>query len=134
MTSKERVLRNYTFQSVDRFTIDTVEGDAGPRHGHGAHQAIDTGVLGMRDGDGPANAGRAELFALEDRLDDVLAIGVLELPRGPQVFHHLADGRVLGGRLQFGIDGVADHEIGHAHAQSPFDRGRTEPRIPRCVE
>ena len=41
---------------------------------HGAHQAIDAGVLGVRDGHAAADAGAAQFLALQDGLDDALEL------------------------------------------------------------
>src|SRR5579872_4365523 len=102
-----------------RLAVEAVEGDAGGRDGDGADELLDAGVLGVRDGDAAADAGRAEQFALEDGADDVFDLGPLELAGGAQALDHLADDALLGGGLERDDDGIAHHKIRHAHARPP---------------
>src|SRR5262249_54528044 len=84
-----------------------------------ADEAVHAVVLGVGDGHPPADAGRAEQFALEDGPDDLVRLTALEATGGPQALDHFADHALLGGGVQLGDDGVADHEIRDAHSWPP---------------
>src|SRR5262249_49096139 len=71
--------RNEHDEQVDRFAVEAIERDAAAADGDGAHQAIDAGMLGVRDGDAAADAGRAQQLAFEDGLDDVFRLAGLEV-------------------------------------------------------
>src|SRR5271157_5621449 len=95
------VLRgNEQDEHVNRLAVEAVKANAWPRQGHGADQSIDTGVLGMRDGDSAADAGGAEQLSFEDGPDNVFRVGPLELASGPRPFDHLAYHPLLGGGRQ----------------------------------
>src|SRR5262249_59370485 len=64
----------------------------------------------------------AEQLWFEDGPDDVLGLGGLALPRPDQALDHAADDALLCGCPQRGEDGLAYHEIAHAHeGWSPDD-------------
>ena len=64
--------RNQQEEQVDGLAVEAGEIDARGADRHRAHQAIDAGVLGVRDGHAAADAGAAQFLALEDGLDDAL--------------------------------------------------------------
>src|SRR5262249_41118717 len=116
-------------EHMDRLSIETVEGHPGAGQGDGADQPLDAGVLGMRGGDASADAGGAEQFAVQDGLNDIFELAPLEVPRAAQALDHLAYHPFLGGGRQLWDDRLADHEIGHAHAWSPFGPPRAWARL-----
>src|SRR6516162_3127330 len=69
MIARPVLRRDEQHEHVDGFAVEAVEGDALARNGYGADEALDAVVLGVRDGDAPADAGRAEELALEDGPD-----------------------------------------------------------------
>ena len=75
--------------------VEAVEIDAFAADGHGAHQAFDAGVLGVRHGDAAADAGAAQLLALQDRLDDALDFVGRDFSGFEQRPDHLANGAFL---------------------------------------
>ena len=74
------VLRgNQQHEHVDRFTIEAVERHPSPRNGHGANEAIGRGMFAVRNGDRSTDAGGAQLFAFENRPDNVFQFAALEV-------------------------------------------------------
>src|SRR6476619_6113743 len=58
--------RDEQHEHIDRLAVQRVEGDAAIGDRDSADEPVDAGVLGMRNGDAAADAGRAERLALED--------------------------------------------------------------------
>ena len=107
--------RDQEHEDVHRLGVDRLERYAVGGDGHGADQAVDAVVLGVGDGDAAADAGRAELLALEDGPDDVVGDVAGDVAGGAQAVDDLADHRLLRGGGQGRDDRLADHEIGHRH-------------------
>src|SRR5439155_14798286 len=107
---------------MDGFAIQAIEADPRPGNRECANETLDAGVFRVRDGYTATNAGRSKLFALENRLDDVLDFSPFEVTGAPQASHHLPDNAFLGGGSQFRDHGIPDDKISHAHANASYRR------------
>src|SRR5262249_45274446 len=87
-------------EDVHRLAVQALQGDTRVRHADRADEAVDARVFGVRNGDAPADAGRAELLALEDGLDDLLRLARLEVAGAAEILDHLPDHAFLGGGPQ----------------------------------
>ncbi len=61
-------------QDIDVFSVEAGKIDSLLREGDGRDQPIDGRMFRMRDGDAHPDAGRAELFTLQNRRDDALLV------------------------------------------------------------
>src|SRR5262249_5566349 len=109
---------------MHRFSVQAVERHPRTRQSHRADQPINTVVLGVRYGNPAADAGRAEQFPLQDRLDNILDLASLEVTRRTQALHHLADDRFLAGGSQLGNNRFTHYTVRHAHAYPPSGQRR----------
>ena len=85
--------------------------DALAADGHRPDEAVDAGVLRVRNGDSAADAGAAEFLALENRLDDALVFILLDFARFAKRLHHFSDGALFVDGLQFGEDSLATDKV-----------------------
>src|SRR5262249_54046370 len=82
-------------------------------HGDGAERATHRRVTRLRERDPDWSVpGRPEPLTAQDRLHDVLAIGLADAPRGVQDIHHLAGGLLFGAGSQVGDDRFGYDEVG----------------------
>ena len=77
--------RHQQDEHVHRFTVEAIETNARPRQGHRAYKALDTLVFGMGYGHTAPNSGRAQKFALKDRLDDFFGVTRFEKTPPPKL-------------------------------------------------
>ena len=111
--------RDKQHEDLDGFAVQALEADAVVRDGDGADEPLDAGVLGVRDGDAAADAGRAEQLALENGPHHVVEVGFAEAARAVQAGRHFADHPFLVDGGQIGDDGFAHHEVRHTHDSDP---------------
>ena len=82
---------NQEEEQVDDLAVEAGEIDPLGADGHGAHQVVDAGVLGVGHGHAAADAGAAQFLAFENRLDDALELLRFDLPCPAQCLDHFAD-------------------------------------------
>jgi hypothetical protein len=102
-------------EEVDLVAIEAVEIDALDAHPHRANQLFDAGVLGVRHGNTPANAGAAQLFALHDGGDDAIDIGGVHRAGGRERGDKLPNNRWLFVGGQIGADRRNADKIAEFH-------------------
>lgn len=104
------------------FAIQALKIDPFRAHAHGADEAIDAGMLGVRHGDAAADTSASQLFALHDRLDDALLFGGLDLAGGDKRTDQFLDDRLFikGGKVSLNRR-FAD-KIREFHSEYPFTR------------
>ena len=102
-------------QDMHSFAIEAGEVNTPIGECHGGSQLIDGGVLGVRDGDTVADSGRSELFALEDRRDDHIAVLGGDPPGRREALDHASDCLGLGVRFEIGEDRVGNDKFSQPH-------------------